>query len=1845
MARLQFEMGQTLKPWAALTRSFIALDQAVVLVNAAAHANVDVKKNNAKDGAGRPVKAAAVEAGAHTSKTAADVQKELEQTSEAQSLSTKLQAAYTDSLTHLASVHIHEFNNHQAVLLLKIALEGYRKMGVLGKHGEAAVWTMQAHVALQRGRIVEAKALFQRAQREKHKMQNISSDQALDVISQRHPELLGDVEGLARMCMLKGEYRQTKDLLQAALDLTNNKLAARNSRRSGTLLLLGRYMLDIGRYQEASKVLRAARGSLDGFSDRAPLAVQTTLAQAALDAEVGFATESAKLLEQVDDLGVLPAKHPDKAMLHWYLARVHMIQYQFAAARACLDAGLSQLNGSGMGAEAQRSQHRQHRLARACQHVAANHTNKPMIVKFLRTIVPLSWKLLDRQDQFQPLRMRFSLLHAQLLVHEGDLLEATAVLSKLQEGYTELNHEAAVTRSHPLIGCCHSALAQVAFAQGRFADAKQTFALAMEHKLNGGWLASHVSVAGDHHGIGLTALALANYDEAHHSMKVAKLTLLRSSEGASTVPVLGVDLALAQLALECGALRPDPRLAPSIVDELQKMDVLKRLWFMRVFLENDAVARDRLFLQVAAQCEVITFAAGDVVAQPDEEHPFMLILVNGSLDVLLSTPQESIGADGSDVQDEQGMLAGAERVAVLRAGDTFGERCVLLSSPFAVTLHARAGARPLDGVADAEDPRQQESHQQESTSHEDGVDVAYGEALLVPRQAFALLFEADSSAMQALAPLMARAWRGLDKSLVDSTTAVALKGSSARALEGADAPPDGHDIPQYDAETVLEGFRRVFGKMKRISAQEAQEEHSDMLLRVPSDPGLDYKEVDTGDSEDISDGAKERGRGSLQRVPSTASRALSKPAISRAMSQGAGASSCIPQKPSGAGSNEDKAVGLARADKGLHATWQGCRQLVERIKRLAPDPAAGGPAGSASAATHLLVQALVLVGQAALMQGAYARAYTLLDEAYQMSKVKPYGSCFFDYGTLVLLLARSLLAVGRAKPALHVLLKALSQIEAMRGSLHWQLVPVCMGLAQVQVDQGRASDAHMHAKRAASVAYEVYGPKHPRTADARSILAQVLLLQGKFQQSAEMLRNSIELKTRAGWLAQHPSMAEDRYALSECLAALGQYEEASEQLELATDMKLQYALAAPQRAAETLRATSMRAKLLLQQGLFEKAQHLARKILDDPIVRPRPPSPRVQSPDREQLDPRARPLSVEVPAEALETHSLRISAHLILTQVCRVRGEQEGAVVHARTAREMSQERYSSWHPTAIQAALEWARAHCAVRATLTAHLEAESAVMDADKMVRAAYGHPPALNSLSTAVQSDADLATPLHLQVNTAMAEVLCAKSLYPAAVENAKVATTGLQALLAPHSARDMPSDGARAPLWVLTQARLDEAKCLAEAGSYVQALQALCSFYVAVDEIWGAAPSAEECKASTGGDWPGSALHQADRAPSVPASVEESKNHRTPSVLNMAPNAAPAPPPPADVRLHRLGLALDNGFAWHDDSDETQPPAGDDLQPKAYRFSTLSALEKHLRALGDESGTQLGLEVFLAQQDEVLSEHQALGTLAPQAPGPLLAPSAPPALGRQISNQAPSAVPRTNSDTDALTSGAPALARHRSDMPVSTGSQPVSGVPAARLVAGQASAGMDAGGRSSAGVEGTPQMLVQQRRARAFHLVRLVEVDALHLQARLLVCMCRWGRALDTIQQLTASLMALDLTSHAAVEDCRLLRAVCLSGLGLFQEAEADLRDIRDSMLHARMTQSSSDSLAHAGRWQSDGTAAHHVGAGAEWRGPDRDRFFHCVKVPWRASRLTPRASALDASAHQARVWAAPPDGCN
>jgi hypothetical protein len=48
-----------------------------------------------------------------------------------------------------------------------------------------------------------------------------------------------------------------------------------------------------------------------------------------------------------------------------------------------------------------------------------------MLIKFLKTIVPLSWQLLDRQDALHPLRMRFTLLDAMLAVQESSGLSGS----------------------------------------------------------------------------------------------------------------------------------------------------------------------------------------------------------------------------------------------------------------------------------------------------------------------------------------------------------------------------------------------------------------------------------------------------------------------------------------------------------------------------------------------------------------------------------------------------------------------------------------------------------------------------------------------------------------------------------------------------------------------------------------------------------------------------------------------------------------------------------------------------------------------------------------------------------------------------------------------------------------------------------------------------------------------------------------------------------------------------------------------------------------------------------------------------------------------------------------------------------------------------------------------------------------------------------------------------------------------------------------------------------------------------------------------------------------------------
>lgn len=405
--------------------------------------------------------------------------------------------------------------------------------------------------------------------------------------------------------------------------------------------------------------------------------------------------------------------------------------------------------------------------------------------------------------------------------------------------------------------------------------------------------------------------------------------------------------------------------------------------------------------------------------------------------------------------------------------------------------------------------------------------------------------------------------------------------------------------------------------------------------------------------------------------------------------------------------------------------------------------------------------------------------------------------------------------------------------------MHWQVVPLSIGLAWVYIDQGRVREAQTWAKRAAVVAHETYGKTNPRTAQAQSALAHVLLLQGRNRQAADKLQRCIDLKRRAGWEAGHASIAQDRFALAHCLAALGHYSQAHQEAEVAQQMCVQRAAGAPQREAAKLYGLAARARICVLQGDFETAEGMAKTLLNHPLCA----SSRdkcTAAPEGGELeelfslsgadvhDERLLALSPEgsihsttVPKKRfMETQGLRIVAHMVMTRVCRVKALQQEAVWHATQALALVQHRYFASHPTAIAAALEWARAHSTLRATLTAHLEAEVVLLDAEKMLLAHYAVAPGAAPTSTIPPH------PLLLSVSTTKAEILGAKNQHTVAVEEVRTATAGLQLLLLPH-----PSDAPHEPLanWVSRRSCCKAARSIACINALRVDLRVLlCSF---------------------------------------------------------------------------------------------------------------------------------------------------------------------------------------------------------------------------------------------------------------------------------------------------------------------------------------------------------------------------------------------------------------------------------
>jgi hypothetical protein len=131
----------------------------------------------------------------------------------------------------------------------------------------------------------------------------------------------------------------------------------------------------------------------------------------------------------------------------------------------------------------------------------------------------------------------------------------------------------------------------------------------------------------------------------------------------------------------------------------------------------------------------------------------------------------------------------------------------------------------------------------------------------------------------------------------------------------------------------------------------------------------------------------------------------------------------------------------------------------------------------------------------------------------------------------------------------------------------------------------------------------------------------------------------------------------------------------------------------------------------------------------------------------------------------------------------------------------------------------------------------------------------------------------------------------------------------------------------------------------------------------------------------------------------------------------------------------------------------------------------------------------------------------------------------------------------------------------------------------------------------------------RQPASYHMLRLVEVEAMLLQTKVLVRLCRWREALDSIAQLKASLVLLNLECEAALDDCDMLEALCNAGLGSLSLAEKQLRDVADKMLRLKR-QESSMPAPQPGAPVAQGQAA----ASASWAcRHERDRFFVCSKA--------------------------------
>jgi tetratricopeptide (TPR) repeat protein len=504
---------------------------------------------------------------------------------------------------------LHRFS--RAAAYLRMARAEYAAVGRVARVQLGGCHTGLGLMELEQGRLHRALAKFALAKRLKSSGPGPDADRRA-ASAGPHPETLDDVLGCAWVRLLRADYAGAQRELEEALALTDNKLAAANRRRGGTLLLQSRLALALGRYADADAALDAA------VTLRPPVGS-------------GYRGELEQAYARGLCLGARGRLREARAVLEQVVGRAEIClgPGDPLVCRALCECAAGELAcGRTDAAEA---------LLRDAQAVsdriwpysecggaaaAAGRAVGGLVGRLLRVLGPVVERE-RRRDYGHPTRLRLRLLLSLLALDRGRFHDAAAGIDLVA---AEHRAEAAAAggrggeggggedgpegpegvgpaagrvwgdgpERHALVCECLTGKAQVALARGRLSEAQRLFERALQGKLAAGWAAGHLSCADDREGLGRCAAYWADYDQARALLRAARESRLSAGGEEAAAAVLRIQVrrdthvrrrysayrsavAAARAAQEC-ATRTRPCADGGLLDRRRALGRARRGW-------------------------------------------------------------------------------------------------------------------------------------------------------------------------------------------------------------------------------------------------------------------------------------------------------------------------------------------------------------------------------------------------------------------------------------------------------------------------------------------------------------------------------------------------------------------------------------------------------------------------------------------------------------------------------------------------------------------------------------------------------------------------------------------------------------------------------------------------------------------------------------------------------------------------------------------------------------------------------------------------------------------------------------------------------------------------------------------------------------------------------------------------------------------------------------------------------------------------------------------------------------------------------------------------------------------